>query len=101
MSEASVQDAAEVGVVTIHENGYRKFIRPPGHEGCKISTHIFDCLTFGSGKLEDNGCWEYGCEVCARAHEQQFPNEGPCWPHTDEDLIAMGLLKESERGERR
>ena len=39
-----------MGVVTIHENGYRKFIRPPGHEGCKISTHIFDCLTFGSGR---------------------------------------------------
>ena len=78
----------------------KPFIRPEGHN-CKISSHTFDCLTFGTGLLEDNGCWEHGCDVCARAHEQQFPQLGPCWPHTDEDLIKMGLLKKGERGERR
>ena len=73
----------------------KPFIRPEGHN-CKISSHTFDCLTFGIGRLEDNGCWEHGCPECARAHEQQFPKCGPCWPHTDADLRAMGLLKDGE-----
>jgi hypothetical protein len=68
------------------------FIRPEGHEKCGISTHILDCLSFGSGKLDGSGFWSEPCEECARAHEQQFPEDGSCWPHTDEQLKAMGLL---------
>ncbi len=67
----------------------KKFIRPEGHT-CKVSTGIHDLLTFGTGKLDDNGFWENPCFECARAHEEQFPGE-PCWPHTDEDLRAMGF----------
>jgi tRNA(Arg) A34 adenosine deaminase TadA len=70
----------------------KRFIRPEGHN-CGISTHIGDLLTFGTGKLDGNGFWERPCEACARAHEQQFPEDGPCWPHTEEDLRAMGLLR--------
>jgi hypothetical protein len=69
------------------------FIRPKGHD-CSISTGIHDCLTFGSGKLSDSGFWSKPCAECARAYEQQFSEEGPCWPHTDEQLRAMGLLRE-------
>ncbi len=66
----------------------KQFIRPEGH-GCDISTGIHDCLTFGTGKLDGSGFWEHPCEECARAHEQQFPEDGPCWPHTDEDLRKL------------
>jgi hypothetical protein len=79
----------------VSQTAVKKFVRPEGHN-CKVSTHIFDCLTFGTGRLSDNGLWEHGCEVCARAHEEQFPEDGPCWPHTDEQLREMGLLKEGQ-----
>lgn len=69
----------------------KKFIRPEGHR-CKTSSNVFEILTFGTGKLDEHGFWEHGCYECARAHEQQFPEDGPCWPHTDEDLRKMGLV---------
>jgi len=68
------------------------FVRPEGHT-CQISTGIHDCLTFGIGKLNKHGFWEHPCAECARAHEQQFPDDGPCWPHTDKQLKAMGFKK--------
>lgn len=70
----------------------KKFERPAGHR-CGISTHIGDLLSFGTGKLDGNGFWEFPCGRCARAHEEQFPEDGPCWPHTEEDLRAMGFVK--------
>jgi len=51
-----------------------KFVRPPGHR-CKVSTGIHEGLTFGTGKLD----------------EQQFPEDGFCWPFTDSQLVQMGL----------
>jgi len=67
-----------------------KFVRPAGHR-CKISTGIHACLTFGTGRLDKNGFWAKPCYACARAYEEQFPKEGPCWPHTDEQLRQMGF----------
>lgn len=69
------------------------FVRPVGHEHCKVSSGIHDCLTFGSGDLSDCGFWEHPCWECAREHERQFPECGHCWPHTPEQLEAMGLRK--------
>lgn len=66
------------------------FNQPAGHN-CKVSSGIHDCLTFGTGRLSDNGFWENPCYECARAHEEQFPDCGPCWPHTDEQLKKMGF----------
>ncbi len=60
----------------------KKFIRPEGHD-CSISTGIHDCLTFGKGELDFNGFWKEPCEVCARAYEEQFPEDGECWPHRE------------------
>lgn len=75
--------------------GFRRvFVRPAGHE-CSTSSNIFEILTFGTGVLDANGFWEHGCYECARSHEEQFPEDGPCWPHTDEQLRAMGLSDES------
>lgn len=67
-----------------------RFERPAGHDCC-ISTGIHDCLTFGTGKLDESGFWEHPCEECARAHEAQFPEKGDCWPHTKQQLQEMGL----------
>jgi hypothetical protein len=67
-----------------------KFIRPAGHT-CHVSQHFGEMFTFGTGELDAGGCWEHPCWECARAHEAQFPEDGPCWPHTDADLLAMGF----------
>ena len=68
----------------------KPFVRPAGHS-CSVSTGIHECLTFGSGRLDESGFWERPCEACARAHEEQFPECGPCWPHTQEQLKRLGL----------
>jgi hypothetical protein len=68
----------------------RTFARPEGHQ-CQISTGIHDCLTFGTGGLDGNGFWAVPCFECARAHEVQHPEDGPCWPHTEQQLKAMGF----------
>jgi len=68
----------------------KPFVRPAGHR-CSISTGIHDYLTFGTGHLDANGFWQHPCFECARAHEEQFPECGPCWPHTAEQRKQMGL----------
>jgi hypothetical protein len=45
--------------------------RACGNPECKVSTGIAEELTFGSGKLSDNGYWEVPCLVCARAAEKK------------------------------
>ena len=67
---------------------------PKDHE-CFVSTGICDSLTFGSGKLDHNGYWEKPCEVCARAHEIRCPEDGPCWPFTEEfrDELRAQIMK--------
>jgi len=66
----------------------KRFIKPDGHS-CKVSTGIHGCSTFGTGKLSDCGFWEKPCFECARACERQFPEDGPCWPHTREQYESM------------
>ena len=45
--------------------------RPCGNPKCTVSTGMAEELTFGSGKLCDNGYWEVPCKVCARAAEKK------------------------------
>jgi len=66
------------------------YVRPVGHS-CQVSNGIHDCFTFGTGKLDGTGFWEKPCYECARAYEEQFPESGLCWPHTDEQLKEMGF----------
>ena len=40
---------------------------------CGVSTGICGGLTFGSGKLDDNGYWEFPCYTCAREFEKRCP----------------------------
>lgn len=58
------------------ETEQKPFIRPEGHN-CKISSHTFDCLTFGTGRLEDNGCWEHGCPECTVPTNSSFQSAAP------------------------
>lgn len=74
----------------VNEPATQTFVRPEGHT-CHVSTGIHGHLTFGDGKLDANGFWSIPCGECAGAHEMQFPECGPCWPHTEKQLKAMGL----------
>lgn len=47
---------------------------------CSSSTGIHDELTFGKGKLADDGYWEIPCYECARAFEKLHPEYIACWP---------------------
>lgn len=38
-----------------------------GSRDCCVSTSIFDDMTFGSGRLDDNGFWELPCLICETA----------------------------------
>lgn len=56
-----------------------------GNPRCAVSTHIGDCLSFGSGDLDENGFWEFPCRVCAVAAERRDRVAGaleymPYWP---------------------
>lgn len=60
-----------------------------GNPKCRASSGIHDGLTFGSGLLDYMGYWEHPCSVCARAHEKAYPEDGPCWPFTREQIAEM------------
>lgn len=52
-----------------------------GNKNCSVSTGIFgDELTFGRGRLDENGYWLIPCAPCARRHEREHPEDGECWP---------------------
>jgi hypothetical protein len=37
-----------------------------GNPDCSTTTHIAGCLSFGSGELDDLGCWEFPCRICRK-----------------------------------
>jgi len=51
-----------------------------GDPKCGVSTGEHGRLTFGKGKLDDHGYWKIPCGICARNHEENHPEYGPCWP---------------------
>lgn len=50
---------------------------------CIVSTGICGHVTFGTGKLDEYGYWEHGCELCARAYEKRNPGK-KTWPSSPE-----------------
>lgn len=60
--------------------------KPCGNPMCGVSTGIHGGLTFGSGELDEYGFWQVPCCACARAHEKSQPQDGNCWPFTNEQL---------------
>lgn len=65
-----------------------------GNPECKVSSTISEHMSFGSGKLDKNGFWEFPCSICARVYEQKYPEFAPCWPFTDEQRKEMGFSRE-------
>jgi hypothetical protein len=59
------------------------FVRPKWHS-CGISVMHNDRFSFGTGKVDSQGFWEKPCAECARAHEEQFPEDGKCYPPAKE-----------------
>jgi hypothetical protein len=64
--------------------------KPCGNPKCDVSRNPAGHLSFGSGRLE-SGSWEKPCAICARAHEKEYPKDGPCYPYSDEFLRKLGL----------
>jgi len=44
-----------------------------GNPKCSRSTGIHEGLTFGHGKLDKNGYWQFPCEICARDWDERLP----------------------------
>ncbi len=67
--------------------------------GCSTSTGIHECLTFGYGKLNFSGFWEYPCYICAQAATERdkgtqfYKDYGPYWPETPE---TTGMVDEDD-----
>lgn len=61
----------------------------PRRDGCFVSTTVHGALSFGNGKLDEHGFFEYGCPECAREHERLHPEDGACWPHTEEQIAKL------------
>ena len=56
-----------------------------GNKDCSVSSGIhgsykYPGFTFGSGALDQHGYWSIPCSICAREHEKNHPEDGPCWP---------------------
>ena len=49
---------------------------PDFGEECCASTDIAGCASFGTGKLDFNGFWEFPCQTCLDEWNTRF-NEGP------------------------
>lgn len=58
---------------------------PCGNTRCAVSTGIHEGLTFGSGRLDRNGYWQFPCRPCAKAWDEKHPNDehGPAWSFGD------------------
>lgn len=70
----------------------KKFVgKDEDHSLCNWSSGVHDCLTVGQGELDPSGFWERGCHHCARKKEEEEPEAAPVWPHTEEQLVEMGL----------
>ena len=69
-----------------------------GNSECSCSTGIHDGLTFGRGRLDEYGYWDFPCAACAREWDAEVPQarenirndlqiENPTW--TDQELDAF------------
>lgn len=84
--------------------------QPCGHSDCACSTGIHEGLTFGHGRLDEYGYWEFPCAICARVWDEKREQtkeevrveEGPdydvdtaewlnmdAWPFPDQDVEQL------------
>ena len=69
-------------------------LNPCRNPNCRISTGICGCVTFGRGKLDNNGYFEHGCSICAGVWKRRHP-EDDVWP-AFEDKLCEYYWKEKE-----
>ena len=50
-------------------------MRECGNKDCGCSTGIHEGLTFGRGKLDEHGYWEFPCRICAEAADARMDIE--------------------------
>lgn len=63
--------------------------RACGHPDCCTSSGICEELTFGRGKLDDHGYWQFSCRPCAAAFEAANPDAARkygVWPGPESDV---------------
>jgi len=66
-----------------------------GNPKCHVSSFIDEeTLTFGSGKLDEHGCWEYPCVICA-AYIQEHPWK-KVWPKVRLEVVGEAFLSRVE-----
>lgn len=46
--------------------------KPCGNSRCSSSTGIHDGLTFGYGRLDHHGYWQFPCRACAKRYDEQL-----------------------------
>lgn len=69
------------------------------HDECGININRVGHLAFGKGEQKENGNWTVPCARCARAHEEENPDDKPCWPYARAPFphIRLGMLQVGER----
>lgn len=55
------------------------------YSSCNSSRGICGSLTFGDGELDYNGYWEFPNNQAAREWEEDYPEDGECWPFKFKD----------------
>jgi len=85
------EDARKLAIQELKEGKVDLKVDLTDHSKCIASTGIHGLTTFGQGELDPNGFWEFPCYECARRYEAKYPDSGPCWPHTKEQVDKMGL----------
>lgn len=74
---------------------------------CSTSTGVHGGLTFGSGRLTDNGYFEFPCGLCARAWETEHAidkhheDDIECWPFPGQNIeeLTADIQKELKEAE--
>ena len=70
-----------------------------GNPNCKVTWGIHEGYTCGSGRMCDNGFWEFPCPKCARQMEAEFEkipdnekkyfHKGKVWPYEHQDIAKL------------
>lgn len=72
----------EIGRITAIPNPKLQDIYPE----LQVSTGVCGALTFGSGEIDFYGYWEEGNYQAARDYQKLHPEDGECWPYSEETL---------------
>ena len=85
-------------------------MRKCGNPDCSTSTGIHDGLTFGRGRLDEYGYWEFPCRICAKEFDDKLEErkkefDGPIpswalmrgWPYEETETVEDVVNDRFER----